>query len=294
MGNFETGQNQDAYLERIKKMSRMESSLFGGKDHRGNDVKDGDEESNDNAFEPDIWIKNIEEALKNTIEVSGGEKEKIDFNSKLDSKLEEYKKRVSVYLGDQGSVDYKDPLYKLTIGEILRISGQINIEQAFDAIESNVGVDNVDGIIFNNAWKVIKSYAENGFGKESQIDKEELKKQTQAVEEIPSLIKKPDDVDLVGKLENKLSEYKTRMDEAKKQFENEPENITAEQKYWDSMFKFTVLGNLLHNGEVVENDIAGALSEVHNGIKYPDRLNNAFKVVKAYVEGGKTTGGTGL
>jgi hypothetical protein len=292
MGNFETGFNNDAHIERIKKLSKVDSVIFGVKKQEGAEDDSGD--YNDHAFEPDVWIAKIEGVLRQKIEAIGGEEEKVDFNLKLDNKLEEYRKRVSVSIGDKNSENYKDSLYKLTIGGILRISGEINLEEAYDAIESKVGIDNIDGDIFNNAWKVIKSYTENGFRKESQVDREELKKQTQYIEEIPSIIKKPNDEVLLSKLENKLSEYKTRMDSAKEQFENDSKNIIAEQKYWDSMFKFTVLANLLHNGEVVENDIASALSEVHNGIKYPDRLNNAFKVVKAYVEGGKTTGGTGI
>jgi hypothetical protein len=118
--------------------------------------------------------------------------------------------------------------------------------------------------------------------------------QTQKIEEAPVSIKRPENQEVLEVLKRKLDEYEVRMNKARGELEADPKNEKADLSYWDSMYKFVFLGNLLKNGEVVESEIAAALSDAHNGIKYADRLNNAFKVVKAYVEGGDLTGGTGL
>jgi len=168
MEKIETGQNQDAYLERIKKMSRFDNSVLHAEDESSKMTEEEREDEDEKAFEPDTWIKNIEQALAQKIEVVGDKKEKV--NLELDSKLEGYREITSKYfmsdsLEEKDSPDYKDSLYKLTIAGILRVAGKVSVEEAFDAIESKVGVSNIDGIIFNSAWKDIKDFIEEGLKK---------------------------------------------------------------------------------------------------------------------------------
>jgi hypothetical protein len=139
-------------------MSRFDNSVLHAEDESSKMTEEEREDEDEKAFEPDTWIKNIEQSLAQKIEVVGDKKEKIDLD--LDSRLGEYRKNIGDHFEEQDLLSYKDSLYKLTIGEILRIAGKVSVEEAFDAIESKVGVGNIDGVVFNNAWKDIKDFVE--------------------------------------------------------------------------------------------------------------------------------------
>ena len=104
---------------------------------------------------------------------------------------------------------------------------------------------------------------------------------------------KPEDPVLLGKLQRKLEEYQNRLESYRKEFEENPSNIDNNGKYFDSLYKFAILGTLLNEGQVLEDKILVDLNYRHKGIDVED-FDNALKVIKAYVEGGEVFGGSGL
>jgi len=110
--------------------------------------------------------------------------------------------------------------------------------------------------------------------------------------ENPQIIK-PESRELIDKLERKLGEYEERKLKFQEKLNRDPNNKEILYPYNDAFYKAAVLGFLLIQGKVEERDIALSLQDMHKTVDF-DLLSSAFKVIKAYVEGGNVSGGSGL
>ncbi len=165
MKNITEGTEVPLTMTRVIKMLKMEEAVFGKK--RESSTQNNDPDSPP-AIDLNPELAAFEAALSQSIEAVGDEAAKRNFNLILDKKLDEYRQRREDAASDPGSRAFKDSFYKLIIGNHLRTFGSVKLEDAYNLIAETVGIDNIDGLIFNNAWKVIKSYAE---GRASQVVK---------------------------------------------------------------------------------------------------------------------------
>ena len=126
-----------------------------------------------------------------------------------------------------------------------------------------------------------------------KIDDMDELKETQWIDRMPITIKKPEDPELLLKLEEKLREYQNRLESVRPLYEADPRDENNNNKYHDALYKFVILGTLLNEGLVDESKILHELSDLHKGVN-TGAFDMALKVIKAYVEGGNVFGGTGL
>lgn len=113
------------------------------------------------------------------------------------------------------------------------------------------------------------------------------------IENTNNYIIKPENRELLEKLERKLKEYKERVEKYEREFDKSPDDKSTFYKYSDAFYKFKILDFLLLQGKVEERDIA-ILSHDTNKRVDSDSLASAFGVIKAYVEGENVIGGSGL
>ncbi|HNQ17231.1 MAG TPA: hypothetical protein PKJ26_02945 [Candidatus Woesebacteria bacterium] len=108
-------------------------------------------------------------------------------------------------------------------------------------------------------------------------------------------LKRPEDPALVRLLENKLREYNQRIAERLK----DDAYQAPEEADFDLRYRVDILDNVLglRNGESISVDQAiNSVRAKHGGVFNPDQFNNAFGVVRNYIEhaGQGNDGGTGL
>jgi hypothetical protein len=108
------------------------------------------------------------------------------------------------------------------------------------------------------------------------------------------VITRPQDPELLAKLERKLVEYQKRAQEA--QGTRHPESAyLTDYHYRDALFKSAVLREVLTKGEVKTYDLSLELAKQYEPLDM-DRFNNACAVIAVYCgqldEG--LYGGTGL
>jgi hypothetical protein len=120
---------------------------------------------------------------------------------------------------------------------------------------------------------------------------EQKEKQTETAEDYK--IVRPENRELLDKLERKLAEYEERKNRYQKELDNTPSDMDIVYKYNDAFYKAAVLGFLLVHGTVDEHDIIFGLQDMKKDVDF-DILSSAFKIIKAYVEGGNVSGGSGL
>lgn len=106
---------------------------------------------------------------------------------------------------------------------------------------------------------------------------------------------------LVTQLRLKLEEYKTRLEEAKKNLANkkstdQSNKMLNELMAIDSAYKIIVLGQLLWKGEVIFDDIEQKLRQRTKDRFSHLHLDDVFDVIESYCkDGGRgVRGGTGL
>ncbi|MDD4804629.1 MAG: hypothetical protein WCR40_01770 [Candidatus Paceibacterota bacterium] len=126
-----------------------------------------------------------------------------------------------------------------------------------------------------------------------KIDNMDELKETQWIDRMPITIKKPEDSELLSRLEEKLKEYESRLESVRSIYEANPRDENINSKYHDALYKFVILGTLLNEGSADETKILHELSDLHKGVN-TGAFDRALKVIKAYVEGGNVVGGTGL
>ena len=100
----------------------------------------------------------------------------------------------------------------------------------------------------------------------------------------------PKDPALVTKLEDKLLDYRTRLDTLR-----EENPFKAPESFTDTNYKIAVLERLLAEGEVDTQQLSRELNEKYGGLDVKV-FNNACAVINDYTEtgGDSVRGGTGL
>jgi len=111
---------------------------------------------------------------------------------------------------------------------------------------------------------------------------------------VPAVIVKPEDPQLIKRLEAKLAEYKKRKEQGKSFAPYAAPETPYAIYVKDTALKIAVLEAVLTKGRCVTGDLAMELQKEHEGAYSPELFANACKVINAYAEGKTVRGGTGL
>ncbi len=98
---------------------------------------------------------------------------------------------------------------------------------------------------------------------------------------VSPVINKPEDPDLVSKLERKLDEYKKRLSDSLGEYQHPELAYMLSSSYRDSLFKSLVLEELLTAGKVVTYDLSRKLFIEHAPFDV-QAFQNACGVVDMY------------
>jgi hypothetical protein len=149
-------------MEKFKlpeELSLNQMNEFNGRESEGYDESQGPI-----ARDLDEELERFKKFIKESVlETTGDDEQVRAFNFRLDTKLDEYRARIEKNNSNSDSDEYKDALYKLLIGNTLRVNSKVELAKIIDQIKE--GGKEVDYKLLGNAWRVIKLYAEGGADK---------------------------------------------------------------------------------------------------------------------------------